>query len=128
MNEKENKEILQFLTNDKGLHSDKLFHLLNRLSSRLNCKIKIQRASIQLIHKVPFAVIGFRRRSNHFFVEFYNDCVIENDRVIKTNDHKGDSRIIHTVNILTFSDIDDDLMKWIKHSFELVNKEEAGAG
>jgi hypothetical protein len=121
MNDKPREEILDFLANGRGLHSEKLLHLLNSLSSRLNYKLKIQRASIQLIHKAPFAVIAFRRKADHFFVEFYNDCIIEHDRIIKTN--KRSSLIIHTVNILTLSDIDDELLKWMERSFELVNKE-----
>lgn len=119
MNEREKQGILDFLANDRQCHSEKLFHLLNRLSLQLNYQLKIQRASIQLIHNAPFAVIGFRRRSNHFFVEFYNDRIIENNRIVTRQD-KGNSLIIHTVNVSTLSDIDNDLLKWIKHSFELV--------
>lgn len=123
MNDRERKGILDFLANDRQLHGEKLFHLLNSLSSRLSYKIKTQRASIHLIHRTTFAVIGFRRKTEHFFVEFYHDGIIENDRIIKTN--KRNSLIIHTVNILMLSDIDDDLLKWMKHSFEL-KKEETG--
>ncbi|HEX2995074.1 MAG TPA: hypothetical protein VHP14_09620 [Anaerolineales bacterium] len=119
MNDRDKKEILDFLANDKQLHRDKLLSLLNALSSQLNYKIKIQRASIQLIHRRPFAVIGFRRKANCFFVEFYNDRIIESDRVIKTN--QRDSFIIHTVNVSMLSDIDDDLLEWMKHSSELVD-------
>lgn len=118
MNEKERAQLTDFLGSDRQVYSDLVFLLFDNLSKQLDFKLKIQKASIQLIHKFPFAVLGFRKSKDYFFVEFYYNSVIDNSRIIKTKMF-GDSMIIHTVNLYSNSIIDDNIVNWIKSSYEL---------
>lgn len=121
MNDKEKNQVLNFLGQDKHIFADLLMLLFNDLSLQFNFKLKIQKASIQLIHTLPFAVLGFRKSKDYCFLEFYSASEIDNSRIVKKTKH-NDRLIIHTVNLLPDSNIDDNILTWIKNSYELTTK------
>ena len=88
--------------------------------NKLDFKLKIQKASIQLLNPEPFAVIGLRRSKKNIFLEFYNETEIDKNRIVKTI--KGNnSFIINRVDIASECDIDTELIEYIIHSNELIN-------
>ena len=110
--------ILDFLNKDKQLYVDLLLLFFNKLSLSIDFKIKIQKVSIQLTQKKPFAVVGFRKKCNYLIIEFYSDYPLDDNRIIKTN-KTNNSKIIHTINVYKDSDIDDAIINWIIKSYEL---------
>lgn len=95
-------------------------HLLNELATAIDFKLKIQKASIQLVDNKPFAVLGFRRSQKHIFFEFYNAEEINNPRIIKTLLAKN-GYFINRVEIFTANDVDDELINWTSASSELLH-------
>lgn len=121
MNEKDINRLLKFLDPDKQMYVDLLVRLLSRLSLEVDFKLKIQKASIQLIHQLPFAVIGFRKSKDYLLVEFYDNAAIEDERIVKRTVCK-ESMIIKTIHVTFDAEIDDAIINWIRKSFELVIK------
>ena len=120
MEDEDKKLIVDFLNIKKRKFADLVELLLNKLSQQIDFNVKIQKASIQLINKGAFAVLGFRKNMDSFFVEFYNAKQIENDRIAQMK-RLNDSLIIHTVNISNSSEIDNMLISWIKQSDKLIS-------
>ena len=116
---KENQALHRFLTGNKEQFSEIVWSLLNQLEKELTFKLKIQKASIQLVCNVPFAIIGFRRSLDYIFVEFYNDIMIDNPRIVSTI-AKSKQLIIHRLYVSSLDDIDIQLLTWIKSSNLLV--------
>ena len=101
-------------------HKSLSISIIKKIGDRIDFKLKIQKASVQLLNPEPFAVIGLRRSKKDVFLEFYNEIEIDNNRIVKTL--KGNnSFIINRVNITAERDIDTELIEYIVHSNELVN-------
>lgn len=124
MNDKERAKLIDFFKSDRQEYVELVFSLLESLSKQLEFKLKIQSASIQLIHKFPFAVVGFRKSKSYFFIEFYYNSVIDSHCIVKTT-RLSNSVIIHTVNLSSESTIDDNIFDWIKSSYDLTMKNNA---
>ncbi|MEN8907281.1 MAG: hypothetical protein ABF289_15095, partial [Clostridiales bacterium] len=101
------KTVFKFHKNE---HKNLTNHLLKKLSTTLRFRLKVQKASIQLIDKVPFAVIGLRRSCNYIFFEFYNSVSINTSRAVKTV-VKDENKIINRINILSSDCIDDEILE-----------------
>ncbi len=89
--------------------------LLDKFSNAFEFKLKVQKASIQLLNPQPFAVLGFRRSEKHIFIEFYTQTEIKNNRIVKTLKSEN-NLIINRVEIFTENDIDEELINWMKES------------
>jgi hypothetical protein len=101
-------------------HKSLSISIIKKIGDRIDFKLKIQKASVQLLNPEPFAVIGLRRSKKDIFLEFYNEIEIDNNKIVKTL--KGNnSFIINRVNITAERDIDTELIEYIVHSNELVN-------
>lgn len=92
-------------------HQELAIYLLHTLAAKMAFKLKLQKASIQLLNDKPFAVLGFRRSRKHIFYEFYSATEINNARIIKTTRTK-DGLLMNRVNIFTIYDVDDELINW----------------
>ncbi|MCP4130853.1 MAG: hypothetical protein GY754_07710 [bacterium] len=86
--------------------------LIKKLPQTMDFKLKIQKASIQLVNAEPFAVIGFRRSQKSIFLEFYNKSEIKHDRIIKTTASKN-KLIINRVTIAAIDEIDAEIINWV---------------
>ena len=103
---------------------DKLF---NKLLEQIIFEVKIQNASIHLSkEKTTFSAIGFRKRVNYYFVEFYTDASINDKRIVKEvkRDNMYQGRkieyIINRVEIRNENEINDKLIEWIIKSYKLM--------
>ena len=101
-------------------HQELATHLLRTLAAKMAFKLKTQKASIQLLHDKPFAVLGFRRSHTHIFFEFYSAAEIKNGRIIKALRAK-DGLLINRVEIFTTNDVDDELINWTIAANKLLN-------
>jgi hypothetical protein len=118
MNDQDKSALLNFLGKESNPCTPVVVFFLDRLLFHLDFTIKIQNASIQLVHEVAFAALGFRKKKNLVFIEFYSDDEIKDNR-IAAKYNKSDLMIIHTLNISALSNVDDQLMRWIIKSHEL---------
>ena len=93
--------------------------LLHEVAGQIDFTLKIQKASIQLLAPIPFAVLGFRRIQAHIFVEFLHESVLEHARIIKTIT-SAKHPPLHRVHVVTAEDIDPELIAWIVHASTVV--------
>ena len=105
---------------------DNVETLIRKLLDELTFEMKILKASFQLIkEKSAFSACGFRRSKDYFFVEFFNEERINNERIIREVkvdvEVQGGKKeyIISRVEIKDKNDIDDELIQWITKSYEL---------
>ncbi len=113
------KEIDNFLMFYKPKHKKLSIRILEEVANEIDFKLKIQKASIQLVTSQAFAVIGLRRSQESIFIEFYSKSKIDNDRIVKTI--KGKNRLeINRINIFNENEINKELIKFILHSNELI--------
>lgn len=119
MNENNRTQLTGFLISDKQKYSGLLFALFDKLSLQFEFHLKIQKASIQLIHQHPFAVIGFRKSKDYLFVEFYHHSVINGLAIVKTKIAEN-SKIIHTIHLTPNAIINSNIINWIKDSYHLI--------
>ena len=101
-------------------HQELAIHLLRTLAAKMAFKLKLQKASIQLLNDKPFAVLGFRSSQTHIFYEFYSAAEIKNARIIKTLLAK-DGLLINRVEIFTTNDVDDEVINWTIAANKLLN-------
>jgi hypothetical protein len=114
MTQTEIDKLDDFFLNDRINYKETIEGFLTEVEREITFKIKVLKASIQLLDKKPFAVIAFRRSKSYFFVEFYSTENIDNPRIIKTI--KKSELIINRVNILSREQIDKELIHWIQKS------------
>lgn len=88
---------------------------LGKMSKKTDFKLKVQKASIQLVGKEPFSVIGYRRSKGSIFVEFYSHDGLEHPRISQTIIAKN-GLPLHRILIEKESDINDELLVWITES------------
>jgi hypothetical protein len=101
-------------------HQELSMFFLEKIAARLDFKLKIQRASIQLMNPHPFAVIGLRQSQSFIFIEFYNEVEVESKRVVKTLEGKNEC-IVNRVEIVHTNEIDSELLDFVVHSNSLLN-------
>ncbi|MFN8420715.1 MAG: DUF5655 domain-containing protein [Anaerolineae bacterium] len=75
-----------------------------------------KQTSIHLEKNSGFA--GVHPRKNHFNLEFRTDYKIENPRVIRTQQLSA-KRYEHTVKLEKPTDVDAELLNWLKDAYEL---------
>lgn len=102
-------------------HKKLSISFLEKIANEIDFRLKILKASIQLIKSQSFAVIGLRRSQEHIFIEFYSEALMDNTKIIKTIKGRN-GFIINQVNISNDGDIDSELIRFIIHSCELLNK------
>lgn len=94
--------------------------IIRKVTDKIDCTLKIRKASIQFLNPRPFAVIGLRRSQKRVFLEFFSEHAIDEERIVKTI-QADNSFVINRVNIALASDIDTELVAYILHSDELIN-------
>jgi len=107
----------RILCGERAIHTTTVSKLLNALARKVEFKLKIQRASIQLIADVAFSVIGFRKNGNRLFVEFYSGKTISIPRVEEMGQRGG--RLIYRASLNSIDDINEELIQWILNSYHL---------
>jgi len=122
------KEELNIFFNkyNRSYYADNVEKLIKEMLKKMTFQIKILNASIQFTkEKTAFAVCGFRRSKGYFFVEFFNEESINNERIIREIKVAVEAQalekeyIISRVEIKEEKDIDGELIKWIIKSWEL---------
>ncbi len=114
------KSLHNFIDFHRPVHKKLPILLLEKIAYEIDFKMKVQKASIQLICSQPFAVIGLRQNQEHIFVEFYSEIKIDKARIV--NITKGKSELlINRINLIKECEIDLELIKYILHSNELLN-------
>lgn len=114
------KEIPTYINFHKKEHEILSKYFIEKVFNKIDFKLKIQKASIQLLNAAPFVVLGLRRSEKHIFIEFYNENIIDDKRIVKTL--KKDDNVINRVNISTTTDIDKQLVDFVIHSNYLINR------
>ena len=77
------------------------------------------KTSINLVSKYHFAAIRVRR--DHLRIGFLSDAAIEDERIVRT-ERVGPSRIGYAVRLHTLTDVDDQLLAWLKRSYALQSR------
>jgi len=93
-------------------HKSLSLELLSTLAKQIQFKLKLQKASIQLIDKAPFGVIGLRRSKANIFVEFYTEDESHSPRIIRRQSMPN-QLTLNRVELSAPSDIDEELIHWI---------------
>lgn len=119
MTEIEIKKLEEFFLPRTIMYKNIVWHFLTELEKRISFKLKIQKASIQCCGKVPFGVVAFRRSKSFFFVEFYSNDPIDNNRITLILS-KPNKPIIYRVHIDSLKQIDEELINWMVLSKALV--------
>ena len=92
--------------------------VLRKVAGRLDFRLKLQKASIQLIDAAPsatpFAVLGFRRTKPFIFLEFYGAADLDDARIVQTIEYEG--RPLHRIHIATPDDVTEDVVAWVVDS------------
>ena len=94
---------------------------IKKLSGGIIFSIKCGKASIQLIDRKPFGALAFRRSCNYIIFEFYNESIIDNNKIFKTHKVK-EGLFIHTIHIRDNSEVDDNLINWFLHSHNIITR------
>jgi len=100
------KDMKSYFTFHQPEHEVLTAYILDKLSEKIDFKLKIQKASIQLLNPEPFAVLGYRRKQKYIFLEFYNKIEVEDCRVVKTLE--AENRLfLNRIHITDVGDFDD---------------------
>jgi len=91
-------------------------HLINKLREFGEIKVTPKQTSIHLEKNSGFA--GVHPRKNYFNLEFRTDYKIDNPRITKTQQLSA-RRFEHSVRLEKESDVDEQLLKWLKDAYEL---------
>ena len=77
------------------------------------------KTSINLVSKYHFAAIRVRR--DHLRIGFLSDAAIEDERIVRT-ERVGPRRVGYVVRLRTRTDVDDQLLAWLKRSYALQSR------
>ena len=77
------------------------------------------KTSINLVSKYHFAAIRVGR--DHLRLGFISDAIIEDERIVRT-EPVGPSRVGYAVRLRTVTDVDDQLLAWLKRSYTLQSR------
>lgn len=121
LSKKDIKENSHYFSFHQEEHEKLFLAVLLKVIDKLDFKLKIQKASIQLLNPDPFIVFGFRRNKKNIFLEFYHEESIKEARIIKSIKVQN-SLYIHRVEISDEKDINKELLEYMVHSNALVNR------
>lgn len=105
-------------------HATLSMFLLNRMAEKLSFRLKLQKATIQLIDGAAFAILGFRRSQQSIFVEFFTEKEVSSLRVERTVIGRN-GKLINRVYLHVETDVDSELLQWLMHSNKLVTQKPA---
>ena len=91
-------------------------HLIDALSAIGPIKVAPKQTSIHIEKNSGFA--GVHPRKNYFNLEFRTDYKIDAPRVVRQQQLSA-RRFEHTVKIEKTSDVDEQLLKWLKDAYDL---------
>ncbi len=91
-------------------------HLINKLQHFGEINVAPKQTSIHLEKNSGFA--GIHPRKNYFNLEFRTDYKIDDPRITRTQQLSA-RRFEHTVRLEKESDVDEQLLKWLKDAYEL---------
>src|SRR5260221_3658101 len=91
-------------------------HLIDAISAFGPVNVAPKQTSIHLEKNSGFA--GVHPRKNYFNLEFRTDYKIDAPRVVKQQQLSA-RRFEHTVKIEKTSDVDEQLLKWLKDAYDL---------
>ncbi|MCB9451890.1 MAG: hypothetical protein H6672_10650 [Anaerolineaceae bacterium] len=91
-------------------------HLIKQLRQFGDVKVAPKQTSIHLEKNSGFA--GVHPRKTYFNLEFRIDHEIDNPRITRMQQLSA-RRFEHTVKLETESDVDEQLLKWLKDAYEL---------
>lgn len=112
----DSKYALEYHFGKSKNHLRPLFDLLiNRLSKDLKFELKIGKTYIGLINKLVFAAIYVQTRQMIF--EFVPRKEFKSPRIIKTKKFQR-ARWAQYIKITNDADIDQELLDWVKFSYE----------
>jgi hypothetical protein len=91
-------------------------YLLRQLQQFGEVKVAPKQTSIHLEKNSGFA--GVHPRKNYFNLEFRTDHTIDHPRITRTQQLSA-RRFEHTVKVENESDVDEQLLAWLKCAYEL---------
>lgn len=91
-------------------------HLVTELRKFGEVRVAPKKTSIHLEKNSGFA--GVHPRQGYFNLEFRTDYQIENHRITRVQQLSA-RRFEHTVKLQKKSDVDEELLKWLKDAYEL---------
>ena len=91
-------------------------HLIDALGAIGAIKVAPKQTSIHIEKNSGFA--GVHPRKNYFNLEFRTDYKIDAPRVVRQQQLSA-RRFEHTVKIEKTSDVDEQLLKWLKDAYDL---------
>ncbi len=91
-------------------------HLIEQLRQFGDIKVAPKQTSIHLEKNSGFA--GVHPRKNYFNLEFRIDYKIDDPRITRTQQLSA-RRFEHTVKLESESDVDEQLLKWLRDAYEL---------
>lgn len=91
-------------------------HLLTQLRTFGEIRVAPKKTSIHLEKNSGFA--GVHPRSAYFNLEFRTDYKIDDPRITRVQQLSA-RRFEHTVKLEKKSDVDEQLLKWLKDAYEL---------
>lgn len=91
-------------------------HLIRRLHEFGQLKVAPKQTSIHLEKHSGFA--GVHPRKYYFNVEFRTDYTIDHPRITRMQQLSA-HRFEHTVKLEKISDVDEQLLKWLRDAYEL---------
>jgi hypothetical protein len=91
-------------------------HLIKELEQLGEIRVVPKQTSIHLEKNSGFA--GVHPRKNYFNLEFRTDCKIDDPRITRVQQLSA-RRFEHTVKLEDESDVDEQLLSWLKVAYEL---------
>lgn len=90
-------------------------NILAKLQHELDFELKIGKAYVGLLHTLVFAALHIQ--SKKVIVEFTSRKQVDSPRIIKSKQFQK-SRWAYYVEVKTTTEFDDELLRWIKESYE----------